>query len=182
MSLDGADRATLRPSGMLVYKLRRLPPGTKMILATSLRHQVYPPEIIQVRERIEAMVNREQDARLFYDNARAYVMDDQNRAEVLRIFEKYGWPKWSLFGKDATHQYWLLVQHQTTEIERRMLPEMEKAKSGEASMADYALRSSAKGRGQAAALGRPDGLQERQAVLSIRLTTPPASTSAGGSC
>lgn len=45
----------------------------------------------------------------------------------------------SLAGKAAAHEFWLLVQHQTPEIQQRLLPALEKAaKSGDASMSDYA--------------------------------------------
>ena len=45
----------------------------------------------------------------------------------------------SLAGRDAAHDFWLLVQHQTPDIQRRLLPALEiAAKSGNASMADYA--------------------------------------------
>jgi len=55
------------------------------------------------------------------------------------IFSKYGWVTNSLAGKDAAHDFWLLVQHQTPEIQRRLLPALEKAaKTGNASMGDYA--------------------------------------------
>jgi hypothetical protein len=45
----------------------------------------------------------------------------------------------SLAGKDAAHNFWILVQHQTPAIQRQLLPALEKAaKNGNASMSDYA--------------------------------------------
>jgi hypothetical protein len=59
--------------------------------------------------------------------------------EVLRIFSNYGWVTNSLAGKDAAHDFWLLIQHQTPEIQRRLLPALEKAaETGNAAMGDYA--------------------------------------------
>ena len=63
----------------------------------------------------------------------------KNRRAVLRIFDRYGWVTNSLAGKDAAHNFWLLVQHQTPEIQQRFLPALEKAAKGNnASMSDYA--------------------------------------------
>jgi hypothetical protein len=58
---------------------------------------------------------------------------------VLRIFDRYGWVAKSVAGQDASRNFWLLVQHQTPEIQQRLLPALEKAaKDGNASMSDYA--------------------------------------------
>jgi hypothetical protein len=66
-------------------------------------------------------------------------VDAKDRDEVLRIFDRYGWVTNSLAGKDAAHNFWLLVQHQTPEIQQRLLPALEKAANrGDASMSDYA--------------------------------------------
>jgi len=66
-------------------------------------------------------------------------VDARNRLEVLRIFDRYGWVTNSLAGKDAAHNFWLLVQHETPEIRQRLLPALEKAaKNGNAPMTDYA--------------------------------------------
>jgi hypothetical protein len=41
-------------------------------------------------------------------------------------------------GKDAAHDFWLLTQHQTPAIQRRLLSSLEvAAKSGDAAMTDY---------------------------------------------
>jgi len=64
--------------------------------------------------------------------------DARNRPELLRIFDRFGWVTNSLAGKDAAHNFWLLVQHQTPEIQQRLLSAVEKAaKDGNASMSDY---------------------------------------------
>lgn len=96
-------------------------------------------EIRELRSRLSAMVRADQEARLAFDGARAKAVDVENRAEVLRIFEKYGWVTQSLAGTEAAHDFWLLVQHQDADIQQRLLPAMESAaKSGDASMSDYA--------------------------------------------
>lgn len=99
----------------------------------------YPAEIRDLQAKLSAMVKADQNARMAFDLKRMVEADEKDRAEVVRIFEKYGWVTKSLAGKDASTNFWLLVQHQTPEIQRRMLPDLEKAaKSGDASMTEYA--------------------------------------------
>jgi len=107
--------------------------------ARCLAQPPYPPRIRELRDRLRAMVQEDQDARLALSSARMEAVDAKNRPEVLRIFARYGWVANSLAGKDAADNFFLLVQHQTPEIQRRLLPTLEKAaKRGEASMSNYA--------------------------------------------
>lgn len=139
MTLGGHNRALLVLEDMRPWKLERVSDGSAVIIASSLPEPHYPEEIRALREQLRAMVKEEQDARLAFDEARIEAADAKNRPEVLRIFSKYGWVTNSLAGKDAAHDFWLLIQHQTPEIQRRLLPPLEKAaKTGNASMSDYA--------------------------------------------
>jgi hypothetical protein len=139
MTLEGHDRALMVMEGMRPWKLERVSDGSTVILAGSLSEAHYSEEIRALREQLRAMVKEDQDARLAFDEPRMEAADAKNRSEVLRIFSKYGWVTNSLAGKDAAHDFWLLVQHQTPEIQRRLLPALEKAaKTGNASMGDYA--------------------------------------------
>jgi hypothetical protein len=98
----------------------------------------YPPEIAELRVRLRAMVEADQNARLTFDKPRMQAVDDKNRDEVIRIFERYGWITNSLGGKDAAHDFWLLIQHQTPAVQRRLLPALDKAaKAGDAAITDY---------------------------------------------
>ena len=129
----------MAPYGAAPFRLERVPPGTEVVLASSLQPVNYPPEVIAARKLLAEMVKEDQEARMAFDGVRMESADEKNRAVLLRIFEQYGWPKSSVIGTDAAHDFWLLVQHQTPEIQQRWLPEMEKAaKSGEASKSDYA--------------------------------------------
>lgn len=139
MKKEDRDRASLVLPGMRPWYIERVADSTGVILATKLTEPQYPEEIRELRGQLNAMVKEEQDARLAFDQARAEAADTKNRPEVLRIFDRHGWVTYSLAGKDAAHNFWLLVQHQTPEIQRRLLPALEKAaKSGNASMSDYA--------------------------------------------
>ncbi len=141
MTLQGHDEASLEITGMPYmrpWRLERSADGSKVTLATSLSEN-YPEEIRALRQQLHSMVAEDQDARLAFNQTRWEAVDTKNRPEVLRIFEHYGWVTNSLAGQDASHNFWLLVQHQTPEIQQRLLPALEKAaKGGDASMGDYA--------------------------------------------
>jgi hypothetical protein len=139
MTLKDHNEAILETEGVRPWHLERGPDGNIVTLAKRLTEPQYPAEIRAVRQRLRGMVREDQNARLAFNLKRADAVDAKNRAEVLRIFSRYGWVTNSLAGKDAAHDFWLLVEHQTPEIQRRLLPALEKAaKDGNASMSDYA--------------------------------------------
>lgn len=136
--MEDRSRALLVMEGMRPWRLERTPDGHNVILASRLPEPEYPQEIRALREQLRTMVAEDQDARLAFNQARMEAADTKNRPEVLRIFDRYGWVTNSLAGKDSAHNFWLLVQHQTPEIQQRLLPALEKAaKDGNASMSDY---------------------------------------------
>ena len=139
MRLEGRGRASLAMEGMRPWHLERIPSGNAVVLASSLPEPEYPQEIRVLREQLRIMVREDQEARLAFNHVRMEAADAKNRPEVLRIFDRYGWVTNSLAGKDAAHNFWLLVQHQTPDIQQRLLPALEKAaQGGNASMSDYA--------------------------------------------
>ena len=139
MTLAALNHATLAMEGMRPWNLERVSNGRPVVLASRLREPHYPAAILALRRQLRAMVQEDQDVRLAFDHARMEAVDARNRPEVERIFNKYGWVTKTLAGKDAAHDFWLLVQHQAPEIQRRFLPALEKAaKAGVASMTDYA--------------------------------------------
>jgi hypothetical protein len=125
----------------LALRLRRARTGDDLAVPSTWPEPSYAPEIIELQRQIQAMVEADQAVRL-KDKVSAAEMDEvdlRHRVEVERIFERYGWPKRSIVGKEAAHQFWLLAQHQPLEVQQRMLHEMEVAAGqGEASRADYA--------------------------------------------
>ncbi len=101
----------------------------------------YPAEIVALQKRLHGMVAVDQKARMaakvsFPEMER---IDRSHLAEILRIHEKYGWPRISAMGREASHDYWLLVQHQGPEVQQKILPDLQRAaESGEASKSDFA--------------------------------------------
>lgn len=139
VTLGDHNRASMALPGMRPWSLERVPDSSAVILASTLPEPDYPDEIRALREQLRAMVKEEQDARLAFDETRIAAADAKNGPEVLHIFGQHGWVTNSLAGKGAAHDFWLLVQHQTPEIQRRLLPALEQAaKTGNASMSDYA--------------------------------------------
>ena len=139
MTLKDSNEAMLETEGMRPWRLERSPDHSIVTLAKRLPEPEYPVAIRALRRRLRRMVRDDQDARLAFNQARWEAVDTKNRPEVLRIFERYGWVTNSFAGKDASHDFWLLVQHQTPEIQQRLLPALEKAaQDGNASMSDYA--------------------------------------------
>ena len=139
MTKEGQDRASLVLAGMRPWRLERAADSSAVVLATNLPQTEYSEEIRALRSQLSTMVKEEQDARLAFNEARTEAADAKNRPEVLRIFDRYGCVTYSLAGKDAAHNFWLLVQHQGLELQQRLLPSLEKAaKEGNASMSNYA--------------------------------------------
>jgi hypothetical protein len=138
-----SDHATLALAEMpwVWVSLRRVREGERVRVSADWPQPRYAPEIVALQKRIKAMVEEDQEARRAGNIAPAAIeeVDRGHRAEVEAIFAKYGWPKRSIVGGEAAHDYWLLVQHQPLDLQQRMLPAMEiAAGEREASRSDYA--------------------------------------------
>jgi hypothetical protein len=139
LTLEGENRASLSMAGMFSWRLDRVDDDADIVIATRLPEPDYPQEILALREQLKGMVAEDQQARVALNKSRAEEVEVRHRPAVLRIFDRYGWVTHSLAGKDAAHNFWMLVQHQTPEIQQRLIPAMEKAtQEGDASVADYA--------------------------------------------
>lgn len=47
---------------------------------------------------------------------KVYQCDGENLKEIKKIIEKYGYPTFDLIGKEASHAFWLLVQHSDRDL------------------------------------------------------------------
>lgn len=125
----------------MTIDLVRARPSDDLTVPSPWPQPHYAPEIVELQRQIAAMVELDQSARLGdkLSHDAMEVADRKHRAEVERIFARYGWPRRSTVGRETAHQFWLLVQHQPLELQVRMLPEMEVAvRQNEASRTDYA--------------------------------------------
>jgi hypothetical protein len=143
ITITDADHATLAPVELfwLGVPLRRARASEPLTIPASWPAREYPPEIAEVQARLKAMIEADQAVRegkkISFEAMEA--VDSKHRPEIERVFERYGWPKRSIFGREAAHSFWLLVQHQPLEVQEKVLPEMERAmQNGEASRNDYA--------------------------------------------
>jgi len=123
------------------WKLIRVSDSEKPTVATNWDITGYPQEILALQSELNQMVERDQAVRkeVPIRQSKMKQVDDGNYPEILRIYEKYKWPLISVVGRTAAHGYWLLVQHQDLEFQRRVLPDLQRAvEAGEASNVDYA--------------------------------------------
>lgn len=98
-------------------------------------------EIADLQKKLREMVIKDQAIRTTkrISDKKIQEVTDEDRAEVLRIHQKYGWPKISLVGAEASNDYWLLVQHQDLDVQKAILPDLKRAmEKGEASRLNFA--------------------------------------------
>ena len=98
-------------------------------------------EMVSLAKKLHEMVLEDQAVRLAtpFSAERMREVDERNHGVVVRIYQEYGWPTFSMLGEQGAQDYWLLVQHQTLDFQRKVLPAMEKAmEKKEASKASYA--------------------------------------------
>ena len=143
MTLVDPDHATLLPLDedypSPPWKLERSAGGVSV--AAKWPAVGYPAEILALQKRLNSMLQVDQKVRMAKKVSfkKMAAIDRSHTAEILRIHAKYGWPGVPVVGSEASHDYWLLVQHQTPEVQRKILPDLEKAAHrGEASKSDYA--------------------------------------------
>lgn len=145
LMIVGLSCATVVPSGfsVLAQPSRLLPREAlqKAADATKPPNPQYSPEVVALQTKLKEMAERDQEVRAQVPilASKLRTVDEGNYPELLRIHEKYGWPLISAVGKDAAHNYWLLVQHQELKFQEQVLPDMRQAAdSGEASKVEYA--------------------------------------------
>jgi hypothetical protein len=123
------------------WKLVRVSDSEKPTVAANWDVTGYSKEILALQSELNQMVEKDQAVRKEVPilQSKMKQVDDGNYPEILRIYEQYKWPLISVVGRSAAHNYWLLVQHQDLEFQRRVLPDLQRAvEAGEASKVDYA--------------------------------------------
>jgi hypothetical protein len=147
MTLADNDHASIEPDGwsLAPWRLVRVNDSAEVSVATSWPEpgpKVISPEIAALQTRLRQMVAEDQSA----DTPPYSEFDkvcEKNYPVVLHIYEKYGWPRISVVGRQAASDFWLLAVHQTTrhlEFAKRALQDMQRAvEAGDASKANYAL-------------------------------------------
>jgi hypothetical protein len=143
MTLIDQDHALLRFMDVLVppWRLVRAHNPEDARLASDWSEQKpRTKEIAALQAELKRMADEDQAVRLTnsVSEKRMQAVDRANRPKLLRIYSKFGWPKKSIFGKDAAGRFWLLVQHQDLSLQSKLLPEMQRAVAeGEASQRNF---------------------------------------------
>jgi len=123
------------------WKLQRVSDSENATVVANWDTTEYPKEVVALQSELNEMVKVDQAVRneLPMLESKLKKVDENNYPEILRIYEKYKWPRISVLGRTAAHNYWLLVQHQEAGFQRQVLPDMQRAvEEGEASKVDYA--------------------------------------------
>ncbi|HEY1493190.1 MAG TPA: DUF6624 domain-containing protein [Candidatus Solibacter sp.] len=191
MTLVDRDHAELLPLDddypLPPWKLERSA-DESISVANSWPPLKYPPNVVALQNRLQRMIDADQKVRLAPKMSFPAMerIDRRHLAEVLRIHATYGWPRISIVGREASHNYWLLVQHQDLAVQQKILPDLERAaNSGEASKSDFAYLydrvqvrhgkpqrwgtqvSCKQGKPVLDAVEEPSGLDQRRRALSM---------------
>lgn len=98
-------------------------------------------EISSLQMELKQLVDEDEVVRTTtpFSTSRVEDVNQKNYRELAHIYEKYGWPRISVVGQDASFNYWLLVQGQRLEFQEKVLPALQRAaEAGEAAKVNYA--------------------------------------------
>lgn len=97
-------------------------------------------------------------------------VDRANLPQLLQIHRKFGWLKRSVVGKEAAGRFWLLVQHQDLSLQRKVLPEMQRAvAAGEGKPQHWGTQTSCvNGEAVLDPVDDPAGLERRRDELYLQ--------------
>ena len=143
IALDGKDHLRLDFFGGQVppWVFERVLAGREVAVASDWPVQSADPTVNAWREQLRESAAADAAAR---DKARIHDADleelaDDAKPMLLEIFGRYGWPAISTFGSLAESDFWLLVQHESEEVQALMLDLLRKATElGEAPDFQYA--------------------------------------------
>lgn len=116
----------------LISSCKHSPPQTSF--NSALRDELLRMEVDDQAARVSAPKNPTEIQALM-------AMDARHTSRMKEIVAAYGWPGYSIVGKDASSAAWLLVQHADSdpEFQRRILTLIEPlVKSGEVKASHYA--------------------------------------------
>jgi hypothetical protein len=147
VKLVEADRLEIRPYGMpqwmrpLEFARVETRVETDDVPGIEWRGPILPPDLARVRDELLAMAEEDQAARSGPGfGSPIEELSRAHRRAIERIHDQYGWPYRSTFGTEAAAAFALLVQHQATDLQERLLPGLEIAVARrEASPQDLAM-------------------------------------------
>ena len=124
-----------------VWSFERVKSGEGTTVKTDWPAANMDPRVVSFRDRLQAEADKDKAARKkeHLDDAEMAQLAAEALPLVNEIFETYGWPTVTVFGAQAAANYWLLVQHQEVDTQKRMIGSLQEAMTaGEASKMNYA--------------------------------------------
>ena len=109
-----------------------------------IKHEAasHPPANPQLRDQIERMSALDQEVRQpqGFNMRKLQEADRKNTALLLSILNRFGVPTYSLVGPQAAADFFTMIQHQSPEFRRRVLPQLKaNAAAGEADPQSFAM-------------------------------------------
>jgi len=104
--------------------------------------QRYPPTVPALRDQIQRLYASDQAVRQTegFDIEKMTQVDREHAGPIEAIFEKHGVPTYEMVGVEAASMFVAMVQHQSPELRRRVLPRLKaKVDAGQADAGDYAM-------------------------------------------
>jgi hypothetical protein len=135
--LDALERA---PGTVPPYAVQFLRARLKQKQIESGLREPYPNAALAVR--LNALFTADQAVRTgdHFDAARMLETDARTGQEIRAIFKEFGVPTQSAVGAEAARQFVAIVQHQSADLRRAVLPRLrENVDRGEADPAEYAM-------------------------------------------
>jgi uncharacterized protein DUF6624 len=106
------------------------------------RAERHPPTHPTLRDQIQRLYLSDQAVRQTkdFDTARMEQVDRENEGPLKDIFEKYGVPTYAMVGVEAAASFLTMVQHQSPELRRQVLPKLKaNVEAGQADSGYYAM-------------------------------------------
>ena len=106
------------------------------------RVRLHPPANPELRDEIRRLYAPDQAVREAkgFDIEKMTETDHENAGPLEAMFESHGVPTYDMVGTEAASMFVVMVQHQSPEFRRRVLPKLEaNVAAGQADAADYAM-------------------------------------------
>lgn len=141
MVVSSPDHASLSLFKDMVPELKLTRASGQVTVSNDWPSVTTDPSIITVREELRAAAQKDTVARqkIKIDQDEIDQLQAESRSLVEDTFNQYGWPTITVFGFQASQDYWLLVQHQSADTQKRLLSGLETVmRKGEATKQSYA--------------------------------------------
>ena len=124
------------------WTFEKLQGADHVVLKTNWPNETMDSAISELKQQLQTLAEEDREARLreHIDEEETDRLSSQALPFINRIFEAYGWPTFTRFGSQAASDFWLLVQHQPLEIQKRMVGSLQElVRIREVSSVDYAF-------------------------------------------